>query len=112
MIKKGIKYFIKILRTKVRRLLNAKKMQLHGVWVELTHNNISPELKQFFYNESYEGEEIGILSKHLDLDKDDAVMEVGSGIGFLSTFYAKEIESAKVFAYEANFHDRKNSANI
>jgi len=100
MIKKAIKYFQRMLRAKIRKLLKVKKMQLNGVWVELTHDNISPELKDFFYNESYEGEEIGILSKHLS--KDDVVMEIGAGIGFLSTFCAKQIGSDKVFAYEAN----------
>jgi FkbM family methyltransferase len=100
MIKKAIKYFIRILKSKIRKAFKIKKMQLHGVWVELTHNNISPELKTFFYKESYEEAEIGILSKHLSTE--DVVMEIGAGIGFLSAFCAKQIGSNKVFAYEAN----------
>jgi len=100
MYKKAIKYFQRMLMVKIRKLLKVKKMQLHGVWIELTHDNISPELKHFFYNGSYEGEEINILSKHLS--NNDVVMEIGAGIGFLSTFCAKQLGSEKVFAYEAN----------
>jgi len=100
MIKKAIRYFMRMLKAKIRKILSVKKMQLRGVWVELTHDNISPELKHFFYNESYESEEIGILSKHLS--SHDVVMEIGAGIGFLSTYCAKQIGSDKVFAYEAN----------
>ena len=100
MLQKIIKHLVRMLKSRIRKILNIKKIKLHGVWIELTHDNISPELKDFFYNESYEGEEIGILSQHLS--NDDVVMEIGAGIGFLSTYCAKKIGSKRVFAYEAN----------
>ena len=100
MIKKGLKYCIKNIKGKIRQLLDVKHMQLHGVSIDLTHENISPALKKFFYYQVYESGEVKILSKHLS--DDDVVMEIGAGIGFLSAYCAKAVGSGKVFAYEAN----------
>jgi FkbM family methyltransferase len=75
-------------------------MSLHGVKLNLNHDNITHQLKSFFYNENYEAEEVGILKNHLK--PNDIVMEIGAGIGFLSCYCAQHIGSARVFAYEAN----------
>jgi len=48
----------------------------------------------------YEREEIEIVKA--ELGEDDIVMELGTGIGYLSTFCAKKIGSDRVFTYEAN----------
>ncbi|MBD1847254.1 FkbM family methyltransferase [Cyanobacteria bacterium FACHB-63] len=48
----------------------------------------------------YEFEEISLLQRYLSTS--DTVMEIGAGIGFLSSYCAKSIGSSRVFAYEAN----------
>lgn len=48
----------------------------------------------------YEQEELDLLNRHLD--KDDIVMEVGTGLGLLAAFSSIELGSDKVVTYEAN----------
>ena len=100
MVIKLINYISKGIKKYYREVFNIKEMTLCGVKVNLTHNNICPELRRFFYNESYEREEIEILQRYLS--DEDMVMEIGAGIGFLSTFCAQKLGSDKVVAYEAN----------
>lgn len=52
------------------------------------------------YDGHYEGAELRTFKTMLD--DDDVVLEVGAGIGFLSSYCAKAIGSEKVFTYEAN----------
>ncbi len=55
----------------------------------------------FFINKgSYEGSEVGIIKQ--TLTKDDKVLELGTGMGFISTFCSKMIGSDRVFTFEAN----------
>jgi FkbM family methyltransferase len=49
---------------------------------------------------SYEADELEMVQKRLA--PDDVVMELGTGLGLLSTFCAKRIGSARVFTFEAN----------
>ncbi|WP_287600575.1 FkbM family methyltransferase [Thiothrix sp.] len=72
----------------------------YGVMLPVKHALISKGIAKQIYFEEYESKEIDIISKRLD--KNDRVMEVGAGIGFLSAFCAKQIGSENVFAYEAN----------
>lgn len=100
MIKRALEKLFKYMRYCGRKTFNIDNIRLHGVKINLAHKNISSELKNFFLFETYEGAEVSILGKHLGVN--DVVMEVGAGIGFLSTFCAKKIGSSNVFAYEAN----------
>jgi len=52
------------------------------------------------YSEKYERSELAILKDKLVAD--DRVMELGTGLGLLSSFCAKRIGSSRVFTYEAN----------
>ncbi len=49
---------------------------------------------------TYEGSEVGIIKK--TLTKEDKVLELGTGMGFISTFCSKIIGSEKVYTFEAN----------
>lgn len=53
-------------------------------------------------NEKYESGEITIIKK--TLEREDKVLELGTGLGFISAFCAKKIGSANVFTFEANPH--------
>jgi FkbM family methyltransferase len=86
-----LKYFYKLVKPSI---INYKNVQL-----KIDDSLISNHIKNIIYNFTYEKEEILILSKVLS--KEDIVMEVGAGMGFLSTFCAK-VNNNKVVAYEAN----------
>ncbi len=55
---------------------------------------------RFIDNGEYEHCEISIIKK--TVASDDIVLELGTGIGFVSAYCAKKIGSEKVFTYEAN----------
>lgn len=96
---KLVKYINKWLVITKRRLLHPKIIKNHGVKL-YDGNHISKNIKNFIYTESYEGEEIKILSGMLK--ETDRVLEIGAGLGFLTIFCAKRIGSSNVIAYEAN----------
>lgn len=72
----------------------------HGIRLPVKHPLVSPGIAKEIYLGSYEAKEIEIISKRLSAD--DIVLEVGSGLGFLSAYCAKHIGSSRVFTYEAN----------
>jgi FkbM family methyltransferase len=75
-------------------------IEIKSIKLNINHNNISNELKEFFYNKKYEWREIKILEKVLS--ENDRILELGAGIGFLSAFCAKKVDNNNIVAYEAN----------
>lgn len=63
---------------------------------------LSPKIRNILFQGKYEQEEISILKKVLE--RNDRILEVGAGLGFLSAYCSKKIDSSSVFAYEANPH--------
>lgn len=100
MLKKIVLRSLRFLRSFYRRILKPDRLVLSGIVVDLVHDQIGPGLRDFFYSEIYEEDEVNILRRVLT--DADVVMEVGAGIGFLSAFAAKQIGEKRVFAYEAN----------
>jgi len=100
MIKKIANRLKKKTKYRIRKAIKPNNIEIHGVKLNINHPSITDNLKHFFYNESYEGQEIRVLQKVLE--KDHRVLEIGAGIGFLSTYCAKKIGSNRVVAYEAN----------
>ncbi|MCD6298054.1 MAG: FkbM family methyltransferase [Deltaproteobacteria bacterium] len=82
-----------------RRIFRPKVIKNYGVKIN-TGEHISKNIMNFIYWGAYEGEEVAILSKVLK--PTDKVLEIGSGLGFLTIFCAKQIGSENVVAYEAN----------
>lgn len=72
----------------------------HGVLLPTRYPLLTKGIRRQIYFGEYESKEAEIVSRRLE--KDDVVMEVGAGIGFLSALCARRIGSEKVFAYEAN----------
>lgn len=64
------------------------------------HRKIGFNTLRWIINGRYEEAEFSVVSKHID-DK-DIVLEIGTGMGFLSAYCAKIIGSDKVFTFEAN----------
>lgn len=79
--------------------VKAEIINIQGIKLKLDRH-ISEPVRKVIYHGDYEKQEFRILRSRLN--PDDVVMEVGSGLGFLSTYCAKKIGSDKVFTYEAN----------
>lgn len=100
MINKIVNRLLIEIKYRIRNITKPDDIELYGVKLNINHPSISNELRKFFYNESYEGSEIRVLKKVLT--KNDKVLEIGAGIGFISTYCSKQIGSENVVAYEAN----------
>jgi len=74
-------------------------VRLHGVWLEVG-TDVTPALRRALYAERYERGEARCV--RLRLAADDVVLEVGAGVGFLSTLCALRVGSARVTSLEAN----------
>lgn len=72
---------------------------IKGVHLSIPKNP-TEDLKQALYCGYYESNELRIISSHLK--PEDRVMELGTGLGFLSAFCARKIGNDRVFTYEAN----------
>lgn len=72
----------------------------YGVRLPLKHPAITPPICKDIFFGVYESKEADLVSKRITAD--DVVMEIGAGIGFLSSLCAKVAGSERVHAYEAN----------
>lgn len=100
MLRKAWRLLVTKVKVAVRILKRQTTVTLHGVHIDLKHPLISPQLRRFFYDESYEGGEIAKLAQFLE--SNDVVMEIGAGIGLVSTYCAQRVGGDNVYAYEGN----------
>lgn len=94
-------WFLRLFRSgyyNVRYRLNKWK-KIHGVLfpVRLSYGY---SVLRFIDNGQYESGEIDIISN--TLASGDKVLEMGTGLGFISAFCAKKIGSPNVYTFEAN----------
>lgn len=83
----------------IKKFFKPNHINLDGV--VLTINSIvTDDVRDAMYRNRYESTEIICLQNILE--SNDIVMELGSGLGFVSTFCAKRLGSSKIFTYEAN----------
>jgi FkbM family methyltransferase len=82
-----------------RSLTRPERITYHGVKLELG-DHVTPEIRRDIYAERYERGEARWLV--WELEPDDIVMEIGAGMGFISTLCALRLGSDRVFTYEAN----------
>ena len=71
-----------------------------GVRLPIKHPAITPPILKDIFFGVYESKEAELV--RMKIAANDVVMEIGAGIGFLSTLSAKVVGSERVFAYEAN----------
>jgi FkbM family methyltransferase len=73
-------------------------------------DHLSPTVRKFLYAGDYEKSELRAIRDHLEAD--DVVMEVGTGLGFISLQCARRIGADRVHTFEANAdlepHIRRN----
>jgi FkbM family methyltransferase len=62
--------------------------------------HLSRQMRKVIYQGKYEKHELNIIKR--SLTPDDVVLELGAGLGLVSTYCAKRIGSDRVFAFEAN----------
>ncbi|AFY40741.1 methyltransferase FkbM family [Nostoc sp. PCC 7107] len=82
-----------------RLLIQPKIIQIEGIKIKIGEH-ISPPVKKAMYIGEYESSELRAVKSKLSTN--DIVMELGAGIGLLSSYCAKRIGSERVFTYEAN----------
>ncbi|HEU4429626.1 MAG TPA: FkbM family methyltransferase [Myxococcota bacterium] len=82
-----------------RLLTRPTRVRLHGVVLELGPD-ATPALRRALYSERYERGEARCV--RLRVEPGDVVLEVGAGLGLLSTLCALRVGSENVTAYEAN----------
>ena len=74
-------------------------VQLNGVKVNVSRQ-LSDNIRAALLDGDYESDELNCIESKLSAD--DRVMEIGAGIGVISTFCALKLGAGRVAAYEAN----------
>lgn len=88
------------LRYVFRLLTKPKIVMHHGVAIDVTDDSISDQLRRVFYKGLYENDEAKLVLENLE--DNDVVLEIGAGIGFISTLCAIRTGSGNVHCFEAN----------
>ncbi|MVO17332.1 FkbM family methyltransferase [Parasedimentitalea huanghaiensis] len=83
-------------------LNSTKFVSCRGVRIPLDEKIITPKVEKKLQAEFYETPEVIGLPKFIQ--KQDRVLELGSGIGFISTYLAKVLGVSHVTCVEANPH--------
>ncbi len=77
----------------------SRVMEIAGVTIEI-HDDLDETIRAALVSGKYESMELRALSGVLQ--SDDVVMELGTGIGLLSAYCAKQLGGHRVFTFEAN----------
>jgi FkbM family methyltransferase len=93
-----IKFFV-TLNVWLRNLLNQHYYTVEGIHLPIK-KQIGFNTLRWILNGKYESGEINIL-KHR-LTKTDRILEIGTGLGFISSYCAKIVGSENVYTFEAN----------
>ncbi|MGR3467099.1 MAG: FkbM family methyltransferase [Shimia sp.] len=72
----------------------------HGVEFPDEPKIVDAELRRLLEKEIYEGPEVRGLSRFVT--ENDKVLEIGAGIGFISTYIMKVLGAKRIMAFEAN----------
>ena len=97
------------LRWRAKRFLQAARITyltrrnpevcIAGVYIPLS-KHISNNVKEAMFDGGYETAELRTIAANLA--PEDRILEIGTGIGLISTFCAKRVGSERVFTFEAN----------
>jgi len=79
--------------------MRRRYIKLEGIKIRVGQH-MSPSIKTAIYNGCYEQIELKLIKCHVS--PSDTLMEIGAGIGLVSSYCARIIGSEKVYAYEAN----------
>lgn len=100
---KQVKSAINLVRARAKgkyyRWKKPSILKIKGIQIAVPKNS-TQELEHALYYGYYENNELKIVMSQIK--PHDIVMELGTGLGLLSSFCAKKIGSDRVFTYEAN----------
>ena len=82
-----------------RARLTQSPVDVDGVRIRL-HNSLTYDVVRALRSQYYEGPERQLIET--ELQPDDSVMELGGGLGYISTICSLRTDPARVFVYEAN----------
>lgn len=93
------------------QFLSPEIVTLGGIKIK-TSSYMSSAIRERIYMGLYESNELKIIKSKLGIN--DTVMEIGTGLGLLSSYCAKKVGNERVYSYEANpsleEHIRENYA--
>ena len=93
-ILKGLRYSLRLVRRPTTIAIAGNRISFPA--------SAGPSLRRALYSERYESEEVDSFRKMVE--PNDRVLELGAGIGHLTTVVAKALGSENVLAVEANPH--------
>ncbi len=99
-IKRKAKKFVRRLRLRLRNTTQPRIIRLNGVRIPIERELYSKKNIARLYDESYEADEREALSR--TLRPGDRLLELGSGIGYMSSYAASTLGVSRVTACEAN----------
>ena len=82
-----------------KNLIKVPWKKVEGIYLPL-NRDIGFNTSRWIVNGRYETGEFNIVKKHLQ--KGDIVLEIGTGLGFISSYCAKIVGSESVYTFEAN----------
>ena len=83
----------------VNKITQPEIVEIEGIKVKIPAF-ASNVIRKAIYGGFYEADELKLIKSRLS--QDDVVMEVGTGLGLLSAYCAKQIGNDKVYTFEAN----------
>ena len=81
------------------RITQPQVVEIEAIKVKIP-SFASDVIRKAIYGGFYEADELKLIRSRLS--QDDVVMEIGTGLGLLSIYCAKQIGNDKVFTFEAN----------
>jgi FkbM family methyltransferase len=88
-----------MIKSWLKQIFRNKIVEMEGVKIKVPQI-ASNVISKAIYDGSYEAMELKLLKNKIS--KDDIVLEIGTGLGLLSTYCAKKIGSDKIFTFEGN----------
>lgn len=88
------------LRHAIRTITRPNRVTLAGCTIDFSLVPMSNDMKHVFWSEVYERPERKIVADYIR--DDDTVLEIGAGLGLISTLCAKRVGGERVHAFEAN----------
>jgi FkbM family methyltransferase len=103
-----IKIYITVVVT-VMNLLNLKWKKVENIYLPFV-KSIGFNTLRWIYNGRYECDEIRIIKNKIS--ENDIIIEIGTGLGFVSSYCAKIVGSTNVHTFEANPYNVSTAKDV
>ncbi|MBG6174942.1 FkbM family methyltransferase [Labrenzia sp. EL_208] len=92
--------FLNRIAYKIRRKLNYKTITIDGIKLNTDPDFVPKGIRKLLLEKNYESQEVELV--HEAITKEDSVLEIGAGIGFVGIACAKICGSDEILSYEPN----------